>query len=336
MSIDSSAFQHALLDWYDQNARALPWRAKPGQLPNPYYVLLSEVMLQQTTVATVKGYFQRFIEKWPRLEDLAKASLDDLLVLWQGLGYYSRARNLYKTIQQLNQQGIFPQTVEGLKQLSGIGDYTAAAIAAIAFDQPVVPVDGNVIRVLARVFALSDSLPLLKKKVTEQANLIRPTIRAGDFAQALMDLGAMICRPNQPICKDCPVKNFCQAYVEGLQNQLPVKKQKPPKPTRYGAIFLITNDKGEILLRKRPEKGLLAGMVELPGTDWTETNVELPMFAKNWPKRDKMIKHTFTHFHLELTVYLNNSNFSKLKGFWVNLKNLNQYAIPTVIKKILQ
>jgi A/G-specific adenine glycosylase len=293
-------------------------------------------MLQQTTVATVKGYFHRLIEKWPQLADMAKASLDEVLVVWQGLGYYSRARNLHKTVQQLDQQGFFPQTVQELKQLPGVGEYTAAAVAAIAFNQPVIPVDGNVIRVTARVFGLEEPMPQLKKAVIQRAHLLTSPERAGDFAQALMDLGATVCRPVQPLCEGCPLQSFCQAYAKGLQNHLPTKTPKAFKPTRYGAVFMITNDQGEILFRKRADQGLLAGMVELPGTEWTEEQVALPDFAKNWQRKPKTVKHTFTHFHLELTVYQNKEEDSPVKGFWVNLENLGQYPVPTVIKKVLQ
>ena len=198
-----------MLQWYDQHARTLPWRALKGQQQNPYYVLLSEVMLQQTTVATVKAYFERFVDQWPTLNAIAQASLDEILVAWQGLGYYSRARNLHKALRQLSEQESFPQVPDDLKKLSGVGDYTANAVAAIAFNQPVVPIDGNVIRVLARVFGLTQPLPMLKKTIAEKALLLADSDRPGDFAQSLMDLGSLVCRPQQPRCEICPVVSMC-------------------------------------------------------------------------------------------------------------------------------
>lgn len=241
-----------LLKWYDIHGRDLPWRTKGNIKPNPYHVWLSEVMLQQTTVATVTNYFYRFIHRWPTLNDLALASLDDILVAWQGLGYYSRARNLYKAAQHFQNLKGLPQSITDLKKLPGVGDYTAAALAAIIYGDEVVPVDGNVIRVLARVFALQQPLPLLKKAIFEKTRLLEKGERPGDFAQALMDLGAIICRSKNPMCEQCPLKVLCQAYAKGWQKKLPVPALKKPKPVRYGAVFLIQNEKREIRLRYRP------------------------------------------------------------------------------------
>jgi len=320
-----------MLRWYDQHARTLPWRALKGQQQNPYYVLLSEVMLQQTTVATVKAYFERFIDQWPTLNAMAQASLDEILVAWQGLGYYSRARNLHKALRQLSEQQSFPQAPDDLKKLSGVGDYTANAVAAIAFNQPVVPVDGNVIRVLARVFGLTQPLPMLKKTVSEKALLLADSDRPGDFAQSLMDLGSLVCRPQQPRCEICPVASMCVGYKAGLQQTLPVKAVKLPKPTRYGIAFLNVNEHRQIWLRRRPEKGLLGGMIEVPGTEWTEVPIE-PLSGR---LQRGVVKHTFTHFHLRLTVYETNETPQETEGFWADTNALERYALPTVMKKVL-
>ncbi|RZI47157.1 A/G-specific adenine glycosylase [Candidatus Finniella inopinata] len=333
--MDIAAFRHRLLHWYDSNRRTLPWRALKGQKPNPYHVLLSEIMLQQTTVATVIAYFERFIGQWPTLEAMAKASLDDVLVAWQGLGYYSRARNLHKALGQLADLPSFPQTPDDLRKLPGVGDYTAKAIASIAFDQPVVPVDGNVIRVVARVFGLTQALPMLKKTVAEKALLLAADDRPGDFAQSLMDLGSMICRPQQPRCDRCPLRSLCKGYEDSLQHTLPIKAVKPPKPTRYGCAFLTMNKQGQIWLRRRPEKGLLGGMIEVPGTAWAEQPTEL-VHDGLWRG---IVKHTFTHFHLNLSVYETTKDPEEIlgfpTGFWADTKALDQQALPTVMKKVL-
>ena len=320
-----------MLQWYDKHARTLPWRALKGQQSNPYHVLLSEVMLQQTTVATVKPYFERFVKQWPTLTMMAAASLDEILVAWQGLGYYSRARNLHKAAQELAELQSFPQTVETLKTLPGTGDYTANAIAAIAFNRPVVPIDSNVIRVLTRVYGLTQPLPALKKTVSEKALLLASTDRPGDFAQSLMDLGAMVCRPQQPLCEGCPVVIVCEAYKKGLQQMLPVKAVKPLKPTRYGVAFLNVNAHGQVWLRRRPEKGLLGGMIEVPCTEWTE---QPPSLVNDSPCLGN-VKHTFTHFHLNLTVHQINMLPEESSGFWADINALERYAIPTLMKKVL-
>lgn len=327
----------ALLMWYDQHRRVLPWRAPSGGVPNPYHVYLSEVMLQQTTVATVCGYFNQFIAKWPTVSDLAAASLDEILVAWQGLGYYRRARHLHETVRKVAALPEWPQTVAALKQLPGVGDYTAAAVAAIAFNQPTVPVDGNVMRVMARLEGLTGTMPTLKKGVIKRVQPFAELGRAGDFAQALMDLGATICRPQNPTCVQCPLRQNCYAYAHHAQAMLPTRAAKAAKPTRYGAAFVMANPQGEILLRRRPHTGLLAGMIEVPGTEWTEGPIRLPSFAQQWLPLTPSVHHTFTHFHLHLTVYYRClADYVPKEGeFWAAPTQFPRYALPTVMKKVL-
>lgn len=316
-----------LLNWYDQHQRALPWRALPGQLANPYHVFLSEIMLQQTTVTTVKDYFKEFIKKWPTIYDLAAASLDEILHLWQGLGYYARARNLHKCAYVVAHEmnGIFPEDEKTLLTLPGIGPYTAAAISAIAYDQPTIAIDGNVIRVFARLFQIETPLPKLKNLVTKQSHSMIPSKRSGDFTQALMDLGATVCRPQKPDCPACPLISMCLASKNNLSEFLPIKSQKPQKPTLYGTAFFTTNNKQQILLRKRPAKGLLGGLWEIPTSDW----------AKDVPSQflSPEVKHTFTHFHLRLNIIKTQSNE---EGVWVHPKDLEKYALPTLMKKVIK
>ncbi|MBY0281646.1 MAG: A/G-specific adenine glycosylase [Alphaproteobacteria bacterium] len=328
-----------VLKWYDDNQRSLPWRAKRGEVPNPYYVYLSEIMLQQTTVATVKDYFERFIKKWPTLTSLANASLDEILVEWQGLGYYSRARNLHKAVKILNELSLFPSTPTDLRKLPGVGDYTAAAIASIAFGYLIVPIDGNIMRVFARLFAIPSPVPLLKQKVYEYTSKMAEGGRSGDFAQGLMDLGAMICRPLNPKCTECPLRVECRAHNEGRMAVFPVLRVKPQIPKRYGIAYILLHD-GKILLEKRPTKGLLGGMMGVPTTPWEGESLnseDLFEFEKDlkWHEVAKQVKHTFTHFHLYLTVKVGIS--PKLyKGDWIDLDHLPGVALPTVMKKVIK
>ena len=337
----TGAAARALLRWYDKHARDLPWRVGPrarksGMRPDPYAVWLSEIMLQQTTVATVAPRYAEFLKRWPTVEDMAAAPLDDILGQWAGLGYYARARNLHKCAVEVRARDGFPDTEEALKELPGIGDYTAAAIAAIAFDRRAVVIDGNVERVVARLFAIETPLPAAKAEIKTRANEIWPAKRSGDFAQALMDLGAEICRPKNPSCLLCPISSVCKAYTLSAQEEFPKKAPKKPKPGRVGAVFALTNERGEMLFERRPDKGLLGGMLGLPGTEWAS---ELPddVFTSA-PAKPKWkcvgeITHTFTHFHLTLNVYAG----AAPNGF---RRNVNQQWIapadaklPTVMKK---
>src|SRR6202008_4152961 len=260
----------ALLAWYDRHRRPLPWRAPPGARADPYRVWLSEIMLQQTTVKAVAPYYTRFVSRWPTVDALAAAGLDDVLRAWAGLGYYARARNLHACAKAIVEQhgGRFPRDLDALRALPGIGDYTAAAIAAIAFDFPAVPVDGNVERVVSRIFAVEDALPAAKPAIKELAASLLPPRRAGDFAHALMDFGAPIVSPKRPACALCPWNDSCLANERGDQEMFPRKAPKREGRLRRGAAFGVLRADGRVLLRRRPDKGLLASMMEVPGSTW--------------------------------------------------------------------
>ncbi len=259
-----------LLDWYDRNGRDLPWRVPAGGKPQPYHVWVSEIMLQQTTTATVAPYYRNFLARWPRIEDLAAAPLDAVLHAWQGLGYYARARNLHKCAKAIckSHGGRLPDHEAGLRALPGIGAYTAAAIAAIAFEQPATAVDGNVERVMARLHAVEQPLAGVKAKLGELARGLTPRTRLGDYAQALMDLGATVCTPRNPACERCPWRGVCAAHAQGRVAELPRRDAKAARPTRRGMAFWTVRPDGAVLLRRRPERGLLGGMIELPSTPW--------------------------------------------------------------------
>ncbi|HEY8192168.1 MAG TPA: A/G-specific adenine glycosylase, partial [Alphaproteobacteria bacterium] len=299
-----NSFRKSLLAWYDKNRRVLPWRALPGQAADPYRVWLSEIMLQQTVVAAVIPYFLKFTERWPRVADLAAAPAEDVMSAWAGLGYYARARNLHKCVQAVaGQGGKFPSDIESLQELPGIGDYTSAAIAAIAFDKPATVVDGNVERVVARYFKITEPLPAGKKEIRVHAGYLSDgrTDRPGDFAQAMMDLGATVCTPQSPRCGFCPVNAGCEARKAGIVEQLPARAKKVPKPYKYGHVYWITDRKGRVLFERRPDKGLLAATVGLPTSEWKEGRSAHASFALaalkgNRPVRDHKIFHSFTHF----------------------------------------
>lgn len=339
-----------LLEWYDHHQRILPWRAKNNEKPNPYHVLLSEIMLQQTQVTTVIPYFYRFIESFPTLNMLAKASLDQVMSLWTGLGYYSRAKNLYRCAQEIMQGGgEIPHSVKALKTLSGIGAYTAAAVASIAYNVPVVPIDGNVERLTARLFAIDAELPKAKKTLDGIANHLNHDLiaqkRAGDFAQALFDIGATVCKPKNPGCLLCPLSEQCLGHQKGIAETLPKKAAKPIKPVRYGVVFFIQDQKGRILFRKRPEKGLLAGTLELPGTPWLENSVSITEARKHilfegMFKEKGSVRHVFSHFTLQIKLYnmqekvdLSLQNQDEL---WYDFKDLNRYPFSSLMKKLVQ
>ena len=341
---DPQRLASELLGWYDRHRRSLPWRARPGERPDPYRIWLSEIMLQQTTVATVSAFFDRFVARFPSVEALAKASLDDVLHAWQGLGYYARARNLHRCARAIVAEhgGRFPDTEAGLRALPGIGAYTAAAIAAIAFDRRAAAVDGNVERVVARLFAVEAPLPGAKAELRELAETLVPEQRSGDFAQALMDLGATLCTPRSPQCILCPWQSACRGRAAGIAESLPRRRARPEKPTRHGFAFWAVRPDGSALLRKRPENGLLGGMMEVPSTEWRESSIgeaearRLAPVRAAWVRLPGTVRHTFTHFHLELTVLSGEvAAGAKADGVWVPLDRLSEQALPTAIKKIV-
>ena len=329
----------ALLAWYDRKRRVLPWRAPPGVRPDPYAVWLSEVMLQQTTAAAVARYYDVFLRRWPTVRDLAAAGLDEVLHAWAGLGYYARARNLHKCAKSVVALGAFPDREEELLALPGIGPYTAAAIAAIAFGRRATPVDGNVERVMARLFAVDTPLPAAKKVLREMAASLTPELRCGDYAQAVMDLGATVCTPGKPACSVCPLKETCAARTRGAAAALPRRTPKPELPTRRGIAFWITAPDGDVLLRRRPENGLLGGLMEVPSTAWREegwsradAEKAAPVEA-DWRPVDGIVRHTFTHFRLELSVLAARVPRTKgIGGVWC--RRLEDHALPTVMKKV--
>ena len=334
-----------LLAWYDANARVLPWRARGTAVADPYRVWLSEIMLQQTTVQAVKAYFEKFVALWPTVEALATAPLDDVLKAWAGLGYYARARNLHACAKDVVSRfgGRFPATEEALRSLPGIGPYTAGAIAAIAFGGRHAAVDGNVERVISRIYAIETPLPLAKPEIREKAQALVPEQRAGDFAQAMMDLGATICTPRQPNCLICPWTEHCAGRISGLAPTLPRKAPKKAVPTRRGVAFWVAREDGAVLLRRRPEKGLLGGMMEVPSTQWsakvTDAEAQAPLAAA-WRKLPGKVEHTFTHFHLELTVWLaENVIDGALRDDgdyrWTKRQDLAGEALPTVMRKVV-
>ncbi|NOD65144.1 MULTISPECIES: A/G-specific adenine glycosylase [unclassified Ruegeria] len=299
-----------LLEWYDRHARDMPWRVSPadraaGVRPDPYRVWLSEVMLQQTTVAAVRDYFLRFTTRWPTVQALAAAPDEQVMGEWAGLGYYARARNLLKCARAVAQDhdGRFPDTYEALLKLPGIGPYTAAAISAIAFDQPETVLDGNVERVIARFYDIHDPLPGSKPLLKEKAEALTPPTRPGDYAQAVMDLGATICTPKSPACGICPLRDPCQARIAGTQADLPRKTPKRPKPTRYGHVYIARKADGAMVLERRPDKGLLGGMLGWPGSEWNDAPAESAPFPADWAILPAEVRHTFTHFHLILRVW---------------------------------
>jgi A/G-specific adenine glycosylase len=343
-----NSFRRDLLDWYDHNRRALPWRAPPGQKADPYHVWLSEIMLQQTVVAAVIPYFLKFIQRWPTVQDMAAARNEDVMEAWAGLGYYARARNLLKCARVITEErgGIFPVDQDELKRLPGIGDYTSAAIAAIAFDRPAAVMDGNVERVMARYFAISEPLPDAKKtlRVHVQGLSMDRTDRPGDFAQAMMDLGATICIPKTPRCGLCPLRNDCTAFAVGIQDSLPRRRAKSVKPQRFGYVYWASNSTGELLFEQRSEKGLLGGMPGLPTSDWSIRNSNpghlefIKPFVNKSAPRELTIFHSFTHFDLELSGYVVNlADISVPAGyFWVPEGKISHMGLPTVFKKFVR
>jgi A/G-specific adenine glycosylase len=372
-----------LLAWYDVHRRVLPWRAPKGKRADPYRVWLSEIMLQQTTVQAVAGYYRKFLSLWPDVKALASARQDDVLAAWAGLGYYARARNLHAAakVVAFEMGGKFPTTAEGLRALPGVGGYTSAAIAAIAYDERQAAMDANAERVIARAFAVKTPLPQAKKELHAHCQALVPE-RAGDFAQALMDLGSAICTPKRPACPNCPWVEACEARKLGIQEQLPVKAPKIARPLKRGAAFVVRDVSGAVLLVKRPDKGLLASMLEPPLGPWGEdfpkgaAALKQAPFEAKWKKRPGIVRHGFTHFELEVEVYVaevrkhppleggskfaqqisgrgeaatnpspknsrdKRANFSaspsRGEAKWVPAEKLRAVALPTVMRKIVE
>jgi A/G-specific adenine glycosylase len=340
-----------LLAWYDRDRRALPWRARPGERSDPYRVWLSETMLQQTTVKAVAPYYARFLARWPDLNALAAASLDEVLAAWAGLGYYARARNMHACVRVLVERygGQFPTSESALRDLPGIGAYTAAAIAAIAFDQAATPVDGNIERVIARLYAVTTPLPAGKAEIGRQARALTPTTRAGDFAQALMDLGATICTPKKPACALCPWIRSCAAHARGEAELFPRRTPKREGQLRRGAAFVARRADNCVLLRTRPARGLLGGMAEVPTTAWaanfddSQALAQAPRFGASqkrvaWRKMAGVVRHVFTHFPLELTVYrseLPRRAAAPAGTRWIAIAQLGDEALPSLMRKVV-
>jgi A/G-specific adenine glycosylase len=344
----------ALLAWYDRHRRRLPWRAEPDERADPYRVWLSEIMLQQTNVKAVAPYYARFLARFPTVEALAAAPLEDVLKLWAGLGYYARARNLHACAGDVvtRHGGVFPDSEEGLRALPGIGAYTASAVAAIAFDRSATPVDGNIERVVARLYAVEEPLPAAKPTIRRLAEGMTPKRRPGDFAQALMDLGATICTPKTPACVLCPWTAPCAARAQGDPATYPRKAPKAEGKLRRGAAFVAVREDGAVLVRSRPPQGLLGGMTEVPTTAWAHdfdrksALADAPAFSPSqagegnirWHKLPGVVTHTFTHFPLELTVYaatVAGKARAPAGGRWVRLADLSGEALPNVMRKVI-
>ena len=334
-----------LLHWYDRNRRVLPWRARAGEVADPYHVWLSDIMLQQTTVAAVVPYYERFLTRFPNVAALARADASEVMAAWAGLGYYARARNLHACAQAVAALGYFPNTIDGLRALPGIGPYTAAAIAAIAFGVPAVPIDGNVERVVSRLYAITTALPGAKPEIAAAAARLgaEPAAQArpSDFAQALFDLGASLCTPTNPACALCPLGTDCAARQRGIAAELPRKAPKPVRPQRFGVQFWLTDAADQVLLRHRPPRGLLGGMTELPGTPWrsepwteAEACQHAPVTA-GW-RNVGGIKHVFTHFELHLTVLAASAPRIQAEGFLLPIAGLEAAALPSVMRKCIQ
>lgn len=333
----------AILEWYDRNARPMPWRISPadrraGVLPDPYRIWMSEVMLQQTTVAAVKEYFLRFTKRWPTVIDLAAAKDADVMGEWAGLGYYARARNLLKCARAVADEhsGVFPTTHDELLKLPGIGPYTAAAISSIAYDLPETVLDGNVERVMSRLYDIHTPLPAAKPELMTVAQALTPVARPGDYAQAVMDLGATICTPKNPACGICPWREPCKARIAGTHLELPKKTPKKPKPIRRGIAYVARRVDGAYLLETRPEKGLLGGMLGWPGSEWIEDDPQdvAPIKAE-WKTLNAEARHTFTHFHLRLVVKtaLVPMDRAAKVGSFVEQSDFRPSDLPTVMRK---
>ena len=326
-----------LLAWYDLHRRDLPWRAREGEAPDPYRVWLSEVMLQQTTVAAVRPRFEAWVARWPTFESLAAAEEADVMAAWAGLGYYARARNLVAAAKAVVAEhgGAFPRTEVALRRLPGLGAYTAAAVAAIAFGERAVVVDAIVERVVARLFAIGEPLPRARPAIRAAADTITPDVRAGDFAQGMMDLGSAICTVRAPKCLLCPLRDDCAGFAEGAPERLPVKAARKARPQRYGTLFWLERD-GAVLLVRRPDKGLLGGMRALPTGPWTDAppGLEGTIPQANWRRLDGTVRHGFTHFDIDLALAMASAPAHLgADGEWWPVERIVEAGLPTLFAK---
>ena len=351
MKKDALQFRKDLLEWYDKHGRNLPWRIKGKDTQTAYNVWLSEIMLQQTTVQAVIPYYLKFKDLWPSIDRLAAAEQSDITDAWAGLGYYSRARNLHKCAQSVSgdHNGVFPQTEKDLLNLPGIGPYTASAIQAIAFNKPANVVDGNVERIMARLYAIQTPFPDGKVKAKEKASLFVGEYegRHSDYAQALMDLGATICRPKSPLCHSCPVSKFCDGFKKQIANDLPKRIKKIPVPHKYGSVAIIMSADNKILIERRPQTGMLAGMIGLPTSEWLEEDSMKEMLLEKFSGDSadlNEVRHVFTHFSLTLKPILlklkaTSSDATindKRNFFWKNIDDINPSEFPTIFKKVIK
>jgi A/G-specific adenine glycosylase len=331
------------LAWWDRSRRSLAWRAEPGEIPDPYRVWLSEVLLQQTTAQAATPYYQAFIVRWPRVEDLAAAPIEDVMSAFAGLGYYSRARNLHACAKEIARRGgKFPSEEAGLRGLPGIGAYTAAAIAAIAFGRQTAPVDGNIARILARLLALEKPIARPRGELAAAARALAPSCRAGDFTQALMDIGATLCRPRNPACGLCPLADDCVAFQAGVPEVYPRRAEARARPQRQGAVFFARRSDGAFLARRRPPRGLLASTIELPGTPWTSRNPDdglagaAPVDAR-WRRLPGDIEQVFTHFALKLVVYATEfEGRAPADCFWVKPDAVGGAGFSSMMRKAVK
>ena len=337
----------SLLRWYEKKGRRLPWRVSPYDLktgikPDPYKVWVSEIMLQQTTVGTVIPYFNQFIEEWRNVAQLSKADQNEIISFWAGLGYYSRARNILKSAKEImdKHQGKIPEEKDKLKSLPGIGEYTASAIRSIGFQKSDITIDGNIERIITRLFKIETPIRLSKKIIQKKAKLIFPKNRTGDFCQGLMDLANIICKPRKPICKECPISSFCESFKQGETESIPVKAPKKPKPVRKGFVYFIKNNNNKILVERRPDDGLLGGLLAFPSSDWLENEPDLvfPIDAE-WSQPFNKIMHEFTHFKLELKLVVGKvTKFHMKKSNYevFDLYSFNESQLPTLMRKVLR
>lgn len=345
-SFNIKEYQDKLLSWFEQYKRTLPWREDKNNKMTPYHTWLSEIMLQQTTVPTVIPYFQKFTQRWPSIKDLSTAELDDVLSEWAGLGYYTRARKLHECAQYVVKEfnGVFPSDYKTLISLPGIGDYTAAAISSIAFNQVETVIDGNVKRVLSRLFAVNTPSDKLHNALYPIAKELTSPSNPGNYAQALMDLGSAVCKPKKPLCDFCPIQTFCVSYNQNSQEMFPVKAVKKPKPKKHATAFLISNHEDKIYFKKRPNHGLLGGMLEIPCSPWGKNSPDLTQEERHsykpldviWKSTDEQVRHIFTHFELTLDISVAKiSNIDHLDGYWYSPDEIHEIALPTLMKKIV-